>query len=84
MNKEKVLYRTIIKVEIISESPVDENFCHDLSAIGYEIERGDMTGLVEPEKVNEELVGKAAADAVIRVGTSTDFFFMDEEGNEIE
>jgi hypothetical protein len=54
-----------------------------LEDIDAECSEGEFTGKTDWQEVNKELKGQEAADAVTGVGSSTDFFQMDEEGNEI-
>lgn len=80
----KKLYKTIVQVEILSEEPVNDDFCNNLSGIAYEIQRGDMSGIIETTLMNKEVIGEEAVKEVNRHGTGTDFFMMDEDGNEFD
>lgn len=79
----KKLYKTIIQVEVLSEEPVIDDFCNNLSWIGYEIERGEMSGVITTLASNIEVEGEDAVRECNLHGTSTDFFMMDEDGNEL-
>lgn len=78
----KKLYKTIIQVEILSEEPISDDFCHNLSRVSYEITSGDMSGLISTIASNIEVEGEGAVRECNIHGTSTDFFMMDEDGNE--
>lgn len=80
----KKLYKTVIQVEVLSEEPLSDEICHNLSGIGYEIEQGDMSGLISVTSMNTELEGEEAVKECNIHGTDTDFFMMDENGNEHE
>ena len=82
--RKKILYRTVIEVEILSEEPLNPEDCDNLKTIDYEITEGSWSGKTETKKINQKLKGIKAADATRRQGSSTDFFFMDKEGNDIE
>jgi len=81
MSKKKI-YRTIILLTVLSESPIPEGM--SVEDIDAECSEGEFTGKTEWQKVNEVLEGKEAADAVRDTGSSTDFFQMDENGDELE
>lgn len=78
----KTLYKTIIQVEVLSETPVTDEFCHNLSALGHEITQGEMSGLITTLASNVELEGEGAVRECNLHGTSTDFFMMNEQGEE--
>ena len=78
----KKIYRSVITVEVLSETPVDDSFLTNLSSVNYEISSGDCSGQVKVQSMNQELKGQEAVDAVLRQGSSPDFFMMDEEGND--
>ena len=80
---EKKLYRTVIQLEVLSEEPLTDDFCHDLQGINYEITQGEMSGLVSTILLNEEKLGLEAVKECNNHGTSTDFFMMDENGEEL-
>jgi hypothetical protein len=78
----KKIYKSVLKVEILSEEPLDD--CLSLSDIDCQITNGDWSGTEEWDTHNIELVGKEAADAIIHQGSDPDFFQMDEDGNDID
>jgi len=81
MTKKK-LYRTIIQYEIISEEPIESMSLED---IAEETTNGSMSGMfLENVVTNEKLTGIAAVNAVKAQGSSPEFFFMDDKGNDID
>ena len=77
----KTIYRTQILLTVLSDRLIPEGM--SLEDIDAECSEGEFTGKTEWQEVNTELVGEKAADAVRGVGSSIDFFQMDEEGNEV-
>jgi riboflavin synthase len=73
-------YKTVITVEVLSEEPYDET---DLSQVSYDITEGHHSGVVKITS-NEELTGKQAADELKAQGSDTDFFLLDENGDDVE
>lgn len=84
----KKIYRTVVRYEILSEEPFSDKSGDNedlLSFIARECIYGSWSGhFLEEEVLNEELEGKKAADAIIAQGSDTEFFNMDEEGNNLE
>lgn len=76
--KKKVIYKTIIRYEILSEEPIPDVI--SLDEIANETENGSWSGRFLSCTVNEELVGKRAVSAVKRQGSDPSFFFMDDRG----
>ena len=81
MAKKKKIYRTVITLTVYSDYPLPEGM--SLEEIDANCEDGDFTGKTEFSEVNTVLIGQEAADAVLGVGSSPDFFQMDENGNEL-
>ena len=81
---EKKIYKTIVQVEILSQEPLNDDFCNDLSGIAYEIVQGDLSGIVDTKVMNQELIGEEAIKEIINQGSDPEFFMMDKNGNEIE
>ena len=79
---EKQLYRTVIKLEVLSEEPIQDGIT--LSSIVYECENGVLSGLTNFKVVNEPIVGKAAAKRLTKHGSDPEFFNMDKNGNELD
>ena len=78
----KKIYRTLILLTVLSDRPISEGM--SIGDIDAECEDGDFTGKTDWQKVNEVLEGREAALAVIDTGSDTDFFQMDEDGNEFD
>ena len=78
----KKIYRTLILLTVLSDRPIPEGM--SIEAIDAECSDGEFTGKADWQEVNKELEGQEAANAVIGVGSSTDFFQMDENGNELQ
>jgi len=79
--KKKTLYRTVIQLEIISETPIEHSM--SVSEMQRECDDGEFSGSTDTVISNEPISGKAAAAKVIEQGSDTEFFNMDEDGNEI-
>jgi hypothetical protein len=75
------IYKTLILLTVLSDRPLQEGM--SIADIDAECEDGDFTGKTDWQEVNTVLEGKEAADAVRDTGSSTDFFQMDEDGNEL-
>ena len=80
MAKRKI-YRTVIMLTVLSDRPLQEGM--SIGDIDAECEDGDFTGKTDWQEVNTELEGEEAANAVRSTGSSTGFFLMDEDGNEL-
>lgn len=76
--RKKVIYKTIIRYEILSEEPIPDVV--SLSDIAYEVEEGGWSGRFLTSDFNRQLLGKVAVNAVKRQGSDPSFFFMDENG----
>ena len=83
MAKEKTIFKTTFKVEVLHE---EKDALQHLSLEGIisEARDGDFSMGYDIIELGIPLTGKAAVEAVEAQGTDTDFFQMDEEGNEIE
>jgi hypothetical protein len=81
MSKKKKLYKTVIKVEILSEEPYEDG--KSLDDINYDITQGHCSGVVKAAS-STTLVGKKAARETIKQGSDPEFFMMDDKGNELE
>jgi len=80
-NIQKPIFRSIIQIEIISDAPIPDGM--SLDDINYQITEGDYSGKIETTIDNQKLYGKTAVNAIINQGSDTDFFGIDDEGNEI-
>jgi hypothetical protein len=79
--KQKKLYLTRVTVDVLSEEPIDFN--GSLDDLNYQITDGDCSGVVKQGKA-KVLKGKAAVKAVKSQASDTDFFRMDDKGNELD
>lgn len=77
----KTLYRTVIRVEILSENPFESN---DLESINHEIHFADCSEFMEDVVRNQKIVGKRAINLLKNHATDPAFFNMDEEGNDCD
>jgi hypothetical protein len=73
-------YRTIIKVEVLSETPYEYD---DLDDVCYDIMDGDCSGMVTLES-SEEVDGPTMAKLLKKQFTEPEFFNLDENGNDTE
>ena len=74
----KILYKTTYTIEVLTE----EKEIYDLNDLVYEINEGDASGH-ELSTKTVMVEGKDAVKECEKHGTDTDFFQMDEDGNEI-
>lgn len=81
MTKKKVLYRSVIQIEVLSEEPIPEDMSID--DIEEECNTGSYSGVHDWKVRNEKIEGLDAVKATQAQGSSIDFFMMDEEGNEL-
>ncbi len=80
MTKKKVLYRSVIQIEVLSEDPIPEDM--SLNDIEDECNTGSFSGVHDKIIMNEKIEGLDAVKATLKQGSSPDFFQMTEEGNE--
>ena len=79
--KKKTIYRTVIEVEVLSENPIGEA---DMETIVTQTMDGDWSGKNVTKIQDQKLTGKKAVKAIENQGSDTEFFNMDENGNEID
>jgi hypothetical protein len=80
-NKKKTIYRSVIQIEVLSEEPIPDGM-----TLGDIIEEGDSGGfsLVHAYSVrNTKLVGIRAARKVMAQASDTEFFGMNDDGDDI-
>lgn len=77
---DRKFHKTIITIEVLSEEPYDQT---DLNEVAYDITEGHHSGVVKITS-KEEMTGKQAADELKKQGSDTEFFMLDENGNDIE
>lgn len=83
--KKVTIYRTVIRFEILSPEPLEDEVCYNLEAIKEMCEDGDCSGQsLDREVWNEKLSGKTAVDIIKEQGSDPGFFGMDDNGNELE
>lgn len=78
----KTIYRTIIKVEVLSPEPIEES--QSLYDTILECDTGDNSGRFNTVLKNEPLTGLDAVKKIKEQGSDPVFFEMDENGNQIE
>lgn len=79
----KVIHKTVITVEILHEHPIHIG-SYSLWDIHNIIDEGDWIGQISTKSTNIPKKGKKAVKAVNDLGSSPDFFMMDENGNDID
>ena len=81
----KTIYRTVIKLEILSDEPIsDERSSMSLAGIVEECETGSFSGSHDFTIVNQKVSGKKAVSLIQNQGSDPEFFGMDDDGNEID
>ena len=80
--KKKTLYRTVIQIEVLSETPIEHSM--STAEIQQECDDGEFSGMTDTTVSNQPISGKDAAKLVIAQGTDVEFFNMDADGNEVE
>lgn len=78
----KVLYRSVIQIEVLSEEPIPDEMT--LNDIEDECNTGSFSGVHDWKVRNEKVEGIEAVKLTQAQGSSIDFFSMDENGNEID
>jgi hypothetical protein len=76
--KKKVLYRSVIQVEVLSEEPIPEGM--ELNDILYECSEGAYSCRTKDLVENKEVVGKRAVKLMAEHGSDLEFFQMDSRG----
>lgn len=69
------LYRRIIKLEILSDRPIDTD---DLAALAYEVTQGDASGSILSD-ATEEVTPELMRVLLIEQGSDPAFLLGDEE-----
>jgi len=78
----KKIYRTIVKLVVLSEEPIDENL--DMGSIWEETQTGSFLAGAMTLSKGTELVGKTAVIEVEKAGSDAEFFRMDAQGNDLD
>jgi hypothetical protein len=84
--KQPQFYRTVFKIEVLSEHWADEKDWvsnYALEQIHYAITEGHCSGLMTVES-ELEVTPKQMAQLLKAQGSDTSFFMLDEQGNSIE
>ena len=77
----KKIYRSVIRYEILSDSPINSM---NLSQISEETTTGDLSGqFLEDEVTSVPVSGLEAVNLIIGQGSSPEFFGMNELGEEL-
>ena len=74
-------YKTIFKVEVLSEEAVPEDI--DLDALYYEIDQGEYVGIVHKQS-EVEVTPKQMARLLYAFGSEPNTFQLDDQGKYIE
>jgi hypothetical protein len=78
----KKIYRTVIKLVVLSEEPIDDNL--DMGSIWEETQNGEFLAGEMTIGKGKAVVGKSAVIEVEKAGSDAEFFRMDAEGNDLE
>jgi hypothetical protein len=76
----RTFHRTIIQVEVLSESPLGPV---DLDTLHHMITEGDCSGKLTTV-LQEELNGKQAAEALLNQASDPSFFNLTEDGHDLD
>ena len=76
----KTIYRTVVSFVVLSEEPLRGDM--SVEDIGYEAEYGDYVK-GELNFKQTEVIGKVAVNELDKLGSSAEFFNMDNDGNEL-
>lgn len=79
MTSKRKFYKTTLKIEILSEEPFEWD---SIDSIAYSITEGDCSGNVDHVK-SEILTAKKVVQELINQGSDSEFFQLDEDGNDI-
>lgn len=79
----KVLFKTKITIDVISDEPLEGGAQLDLSNLDYAITDGSWSGLKEVGK-SKPIKGKRAIKEIQSHGSDPEFFFLDKNGYELE
>jgi hypothetical protein len=81
MASKRRFYRTVVRIEILSEEPYHGN---TLSAINYDIKEEGCSGLLSHVVRNEEHDGPSIARLLMAQGSGPEFFRLTATGEDIE
>jgi len=80
----KVIYRTVVKLEILSETPINESLSLDEIFGECNDEDGEFSGKSNVVMCNKPVKGIKAVELIKSLGTPIEFFNIDEKGNEVD
>jgi len=78
----KKIYRTVIKLVVLSEEPIPENM--DMGSIWEETQTGEFIAGSMTIGKGKAVVGKSAVIEIEKAGSDSEFFRMDAEGNDLD
>jgi len=78
----KKIYRTIVKLVVLSEEPIDENM--SIQSILDECDSGEYVHGEMSIGSPRPLVGKTAVIEIEKAGSEPEFFRMDSQGNDLD
>jgi hypothetical protein len=78
----KKIYRTIVKFVVLSEEEIPENM--DIDSILEECDSGEYIKGEQSIGKPRPLVGKTAVIQIEKAGSSSEFFNMDSQGNDLD
>lgn len=81
MASKRKFYKTVIKIEVISEGKVPD--FDGLGSLYYFITEGNGSGQYDTVST-KELSSKQAAKELIKQGSDPEFFGLDEKGNNVQ
>lgn len=82
MTSKRKFYRTVIQVEILSETPYPESA--DMHQVANDIMDGDCSGKATTMIENQVVSSKRMAKLLKEQGSDPEFFQLDENGNDLE
>ena len=81
MSSKRKFYKTIVQIEILSETPYSST---DLEKINLDITEGSQSGKIQIITDSEEIDAKTCAKKMITEhNIESDFFSIDEHGNDL-
>ena len=82
MSSKRKFYKTIVQIEILSETPYSST---DLEKINLDITEGSQSGKIQIITDSEEIDARTCAGKLLNEHSlEPDFFAIDEHGNDIE
>jgi hypothetical protein len=75
--KKKTLYKTVVRLEFLSEEPIGDMSMEDMI---YNASEGDLSLLTEVMVLDKPIIGKMAVKELENHGTDLEFFNIDSRG----